>query len=333
MLANLADVKPFARFGADAGSPRAIGADPARMITARLRRTLTILLVALSVPSAGCLGLTPTPDVPMSWGGSSDGVLFEGVSMPDRGDGFVRARPREDTRWGTPQTIRALTEAAASVAHTYPGGEPLRIGDISYETGGEHPRHRSHRSGRDVDVIFYATDRAGRSTRGRGWLAYDRFGVARETVALGGGEPSNDIYFFDEARNWHFVRTLLLDPEANVLWIFCSRGVKARLLSYAIGHEENAEVIFRASWVLHQPSSGNPHADHFHVRFACTPEEQALGCWDNGPIWPWVRREVEKPASGDPAGLDDAALLEALLGDMREDSVEVAGTTPADGNG
>lgn len=262
---------------------------------------------------AGCLGLTPIPGAPLSWGSSSDGLLFEGVALPNSGDGFVRARPGEDTRWGTPQTVSSLTAAAASVARTYPGGEPLRIGDLSYPNGGRHPRHRSHRSGRDVDVIFYVTDAAGRSTRGRGWLSFDRFGVARETISLGGDAPTNDLFFFDEARNWHFVRTLLLDPEANVQWIFCSRGVKTRLLSYAIAHEENPDAIFRAAWVLHQPSSGNPHSDHFHIRFSCTAEERALGCWDRGPLWPWIRHDVEKPAHAEATPLDDAALLRALF--------------------
>lgn len=283
------------------------------------------LLVVPLLFGAGCLGLTPTPDVPLSWGSSSDGILFAGAALPDHGEGFVRARPREETRYGTPQTVQALTSAAASVVRTYPGGAPLRIGDLSYEHGGQHPRHRSHRSGRDVDVIFYVTDPSGQSTRGRGWLSFDRFGVARETVALGDAPPSNDLFFFDDARNWHFVRTLLLDDEANVQWIFCSRGVKSRLLAYAIANETNAEAIFRAAWVLHQPSSGNPHADHFHIRFMCTAEEQALGCWDRGPVWPWLRRDVEKPAGGPSDGrLDDAALVAALLEDPPGEAVEVA---------
>lgn len=60
-------------------------------------------------------------------------------------------------------------------------------GDLSSPHGGRHDRHGSHRAGRDADVIFYATDAAGTPTRGRGWLAYDRFGAAREP--LEGGRP------------------------------------------------------------------------------------------------------------------------------------------------
>jgi penicillin-insensitive murein endopeptidase len=186
------------------------------------------------------------------------------------------------------------------------------VGDLSSPAGGRHSRHGSHRTGRDVDVIFYVTDASGRSVRGRGWLAFDRFGVARETAAPGDGEPSNDLFFFDDARNWHFVRSLLTDPEASVQWIFCSRGVKARLLSYAAQHEPDPEVVFRASWVLHQPSRGHPHHDHFHVRVTCTADERLTGCYNREPIWPWLRA-VEKPADVHPAPLTDEALVEALL--------------------
>jgi penicillin-insensitive murein endopeptidase len=157
--------------------------------------------------------------------------------------------------------------------------------------------------------------------RGRGWLGFDRFGAARETTAPDGTTPSNELFFYDDARNWHFVRTLLLDDEARVQWIFCSRGIKSRLLAYAIANEPDPRAIVRASWVLHQPSRGHPHHDHFHVRVGCTPEEMAHGCLSSGPIWPWQRGEGEKPAVGEPTPLDDDALVEALLGDDGEDEV------------
>jgi penicillin-insensitive murein endopeptidase len=217
--------------------------------------------------------------------------------------------------------VAAVTRAASAVVHAYPGGAPLRVGDVSFPNGGRHPRHGSHRVGRDVDVIFYLTDATGRSVRGRGWLGFDRFGAARETVAPEGAAPSNDVFFFDDARNWHFVRTLLSDDEVPVQWIFCSRGIKARLLEYAVRIEEDPEVVFRAAWVLHQPARGHPHHDHFHVRVACTAAEQAAGCVNTGPVWPWIRSAVEKPAIA-PGNLSDEAIIEALLADLSEDEDE-----------
>ncbi len=272
------------------------------------------LLVALA--GSGCIAFAPESDGTWTFGQTASGILVRGVSLPDSGDGWVRARPGEDTRYGTPQLISAITRAAASVAHDIPGSPPLRIGDISARGGGRHSRHGSHRSGRDADVIFYVVDATGRASRGRGWLAFDRFGAARETTTPEGLAPSNELFFFDVARNWHLVRTLLLDPEAAVQWIFCSHGVKQRLLEYAAIHEPDPRAIFRASWVLHQPSTGNPHADHFHVRVLCTEEERAAGCWNRGPVWPWQRPQRDKPAPEEGADrLDDATLVRALMED------------------
>jgi penicillin-insensitive murein endopeptidase len=256
------------------------------------------------------MGFTPVPDEPLSWGTTNQGILYNGVPLPDQGPGFVRARPGEETRYGTRRMISAIERAVASVDRRFPGTAPMRVGDVGSPGGGRHPRHGSHRSGRDVDLIFYMTDPAGRSVQGRGWLAYNRFGYAieREEAA-----PTNDLYFFDDARNWHLVRTLVLDDDAAVQWIFCSRGTKARLLRYAIDHEPDANAILRASYVLQEPTGAAPHDDHFHVRVLCETRELAGGCYERGLIWPWLRAEHEKPdlVYGQP--LDDERLLSELF--------------------
>ncbi|MEM9191467.1 MAG: penicillin-insensitive murein endopeptidase [Myxococcota bacterium] len=285
-----------------------------------IRGALWLVTVAATVALSGCIGLVPDLGHPQSVGQTSNGILRHGVSLPDSGEGFIRARPGEATRFGTPTMVGALTRAAASVARRYPGGAPLRVGDIAYPAGGQHPRHGSHRTGRDVDVIFYVRDITGRSVRGRGWLGFGRHGTVRETVTPGDGPPSNDLFFFDDARNWHFVRSLLADQEAAVQWIFCARGVKARLLEYARVHEPDPEIVFRASWVLHQPGRGHPHHDHFHVRVACTEEEQWSQCQNTGPVWPWIRRAVEKRQFSPGMQLDDETLLRALLDDSSDEA-------------
>ena len=268
------------------------------------------LLVSGALLAAACVP-TPVPsEVPQSHGTTSDGQLLHGRALPDRGRGYVRARRGESTRYGTPTLVDALTRAAASVEEAL-GGAPVRIGDLSGPLGGRHRRHGSHRTGRDADIIFYLTDAMGRSDRGRGWLAFDRFGVAREEADEGDGQQR--IFFFDDARNWHFVRTLLADRAARVQWIFVSNGIKARLLRYAAEHEPDPRLVLRASWVLHQPSRGNPHADHFHVRVRCAPMEREVGCRDWGPEWPWLRNGDER--AGEGPSLDDDALVRALMMD------------------
>lgn len=281
---------------------------------------------ATSLTLCACLlgcGLVPKASEPMSVGFANRGYLARGVSLPDRGSGFVRARIGDDAHFGTPALVEALKRASAIVERELPGGAPLFIGDLSGPLGGDHSRHGSHRTGRDVDVLFYLVDAQGKSVRGSGFYAFDARGVSQ----LGTSDAPSFLdatAYFDTARNWALVRALLLDREAPVQWMFCAAGIKARLLDYAVAHEPSPEVLLRASYVLHQPSKGNPHADHFHIRIACTARERALGCFDAGPVWPWIRNEHEKPLWSEASRLDDATLVQALIGDLPSDGLVVA---------
>lgn len=236
-----------------------------------------------------------------SVGVTNRGFLRGGASLPDRGVGFVRGRPGESTRFGTPELVAAITDAAATVARAYPGGAPLRVGDIGAPEGGEHERHASHRAGRDADLVFFVTDLAGRSVEGRS-VAFDRRGVART--------EDGQFLRFDVARNWELVRAFLLDDDARVQWIFCSHGVKSMLLAYAARYETNPDALVRAADVLHQPSNGRPHDDHFHVRVLCSEHDAVAGCRDVGPRWPWLRDDLARD-DVEPT-LDDAAILREL---------------------
>ena len=292
------------------GNVRASGSGSSRLLHRRPAVCLAIGLLSLHI---SC-GLAPRPrgeaDSVASYGYANDGVLVDAVPLPESGPGYVRAKQGEDTRWAAPVMRDLLERAASTVARSMPGGAPLVIGDISARHGGQHSRHGSHQTGRDVDVLFYILDASGRSLRGSGFYAFDEQGASSISTP---GAPVRGLELFDTARNWAFVRALLTDPEAPAQWIFCANGIKARLLMYAALHERDPRVLVRAAYVLHQPSSGNPHRDHFHVRIACTASERARGCLDPGPVWPWIRLENEKPER--QGADDDATLIEALLGE------------------
>lgn len=287
--------------------------------------TIALGTIGMGVGVSGCLELTPRPARPLSFGTTNHGVLRGGHSLPDHGEGYVRARPGEETRFGTPELISALERVTAEVARRFPGSAPMRIGDLSSPYGGRHHRHGSHRTGRDADLLFYVTDPAGRSRTARGWLAYNRHGFSVEHERPDQG-PAGGLFLFDDARNWHFVRTLLLDDEAAVQWIFVSWGVKARLLRWGIAHEPDPRVLERAAFVLHQPTGASPHDDHFHVRTLCAAEERAHGCINRGPVWPWLRSERDKPATVVGESLDDAALLHELGGETDPPMADVEGS-------
>ena len=232
----------------------------------------------------------------ISVGTADQGYLHAPVRLADRGDGYRRVRPGEDTRFGTPALVGAIERAAAEVADAFPGGHPLRVGDLSSPRGGTHSRHRTHRTGRDADLLFFARDAGGLPAPVEGWLRFDRFGLA----------SSHDrVFRFDEARNWHLVRALIMDEQARVKWIFCSNELKARLLRYAARYEHSAAAVVRATWVLHQPTRGDSHDDHFHLRVGCGSSERSLGCKEQAPHWPWLSDAARKEdASAGDAGTD-----------------------------
>jgi penicillin-insensitive murein DD-endopeptidase len=250
----------------------------------------------------GACGLAPLPRSGGSLGSANRGVLLNAVELPRSGPGFVRARPDDETRFAAPALITQLRQAAAAVQAAFPGGSPLKVGDLSTRYGGNHSRHGSHRTGRDADILFFLLDEHGRSLTSSGFFAFDE----RPAAAYQG-----TLVFFDTARNWALV-SALLSGDSLVQWIFCADGIKARLLAYGAAHEPDPQVLLRASYVLHQPTYGNPHRDHFHVRVACSGRERAQGCADDGPTWPWLRNEHEKPRFDGP-GADDATLLRELL--------------------
>ncbi len=240
----------------------------------------------------------------ISVGTSDRGYLRDAVALEDAGEGYRRLRPREGTRYGTTTLVRAIERAAREVATAFPGGYPLRVGDLSSPRGGTHPRHRSHRSGRDADLLFYVRDAGGLAARNEGWMRFDRFGLA----ALDQG-----VRVFDEARNWHLVRSLVMDREARVKWLFCSNELKARLLRHAARHERSPQAVMRATWILHQPSRGDRHDDHFHLRVGCSRAEGSLGCREESPHWPWLNDAARKDDVEAHTAANDTRLVGWLL--------------------
>jgi penicillin-insensitive murein endopeptidase len=222
-----------------------------------------------------------------SIGTTSHGLLVEPDHLPARGENFRYYRAG-DRRYGTPELVGLVGRVADHVARAHPGSV-LMVGDLSSQTGGWISEHGSHRSGRDVDFGFYLSDPAGRHRSGTPLVKIDRFGVAvraRRAVR------------FDTERNWLAVEALLRDEQADVQWIFVSRGLKALLIEWALAHDRGVELARRAADVLHQPSDGYPHDDHFHVRIYCPRGESGRLCRDRGPVWPWIAKRDTARADG-----------------------------------
>ncbi len=220
----------------------------------------------------------------------NDGALQGGVPLPLRAPG-LRFSPRRDpsARFGTVEVVRALVQAAARVEQEL-GGLPVTINDLSYEAGGPIPHHRSHQSGRDVDVLFYQLDSDGEPVESVGAF-FDPTGAGVDFRDL--ADPNDDILLqFDLARTWLFLRALIEDEEAQLQQIFVAEHLRALLLRHARSNDEPSTIVTRFAAMSCQPSY--PHDDHFHIRFYCAPDDISKGCRDSAPLYPWHRKRLQR---------------------------------------
>lgn len=231
-----------------------------------MRRALPLSMLLLCVPVAA-------QDAPphTSVGAPRDGrIAGGGVELPTRGPGYHfrthHQRNNPSAHYGTPPLVGALQRAAAAVAGRWPGSD-VAIEDLSFENGGRIRGHGSHRTGRDVDVTYYAMRADGSRidpTESRWFL---RNGRAR-------GHADERL---DAERTWAFLRALLEDDAIRVQYVFMHRALQRRILAVA-----RAPARARFADVMRTPRGRNvdPHADHFHVRIECPEADVAFGCRD-----------------------------------------------------
>lgn len=213
----------------------------------------------------------------------NDGSLAGGVPLPLEAPG-LRFNPARDpaSRFGTVEVIRALLEAGARVDREL-GGLPVTVNDLSRETGGPIPRHRSHQSGRDVDTLFYQLGPDGQPIESVGaFFDPDGRGVDFKDLAT----PEDDVHLrLDVPRTWLFVRALIENEHAEVQSIYVAEHIRTLLLEHGRADGTPAETLQKFEAVTCQPRY--PHDDHFHIRFFCTAEDIREGCRDSQPIYPW----------------------------------------------
>ena len=262
-----------------------------------MSRSLALLPAALLAALAGCASVPSplAPNVKGSIGGPSFGLLTSSAELPARGQGFRRLRPASPTYFGTPALVATLQHAAAIVSPR-PEDPPLLVGDIAGKRGGKLEGHHSHRTGRDVDLLFFYTTLGGEPLESPGFLKVQPDGLA----FVRDRKPEQPHFVrFDVERSWALVKALLQSPDSEVLWIFCSVPVEALLTEHARARGEPDELVWRAVSVMQQPGDSTPHDDHFHLRIRCTPDEELAGCVSGGPDWPWLSRRASFPAELD----------------------------------
>lgn len=189
-----------------------------------------------------------------SVGEVDDGSLVNGVALPTH-PGFV-VRHRERT-FLTVDAAEHLMRAFDALRDADEDAPRVQIGDASRQRGGRLDQHRSHQSGRDVDVDYF----------------YRR---CRETCGHHRIAPAD----LDADRQWRLIERWLRD--GSVEYIFIDHALQEPL--YEAARRAGATRNELSQWfqwpraadvrygiIRHVPS----HADHMHVRFACAPHDTA----------------------------------------------------------
>ncbi len=258
-----------------------------------MRALALALALALGAALAGCVELGVVGDgTTVSWGPPNQGVLLDGVKLPLEGDGYV-VQPTwaaRDSQWGVDELIAVVAWTAREVARTHPG-TLLAVGDLSIAGGGPSAHHRSHQTGRDVDLVLFG-QRDGRPLPA---TAMDPYGADGTLIA----DPTVG---FDVEREWTVVRALLGAPGPGVANIFLYAPLRERLLDHARDLGEPPDLIDLAAAVISQPSDSAPHNDHMHVRIYCPRGEPT--CLD------YARR----PAAKKPPAPGPFSTLAAVVG-------------------
>jgi penicillin-insensitive murein endopeptidase len=244
----------------------------------------------------GCVGVFANVGADgMSVGTHSHGGLLGAVALPVEGHGYQihsdwRARGRS---YAVPELIDGLLRVFARVERAFPGSEAY-VGDLSVRRGGDSSMHRSHESGRDVDIFYYAADREGKPRTGL--PAMLRFAPDGSAVGWSCSQPGRHVRAllpdaqFDRRRNWALVAALLSEPSIEVQWIFIHKPLADLLLQEAEQEKADPALIARGREILHQPTDSRPHDDHMHVRVFCPAQSRVFGCFDKGPRRWWKKR-------------------------------------------
>lgn len=260
----------------------------------RLQAVELALAALTALP--GCVGIFARADGgSLSWGTHAHGALLGAVALPIEGDGYQvhpdwRARGRS---FAIEELVVGLRRAFAQVEQAAPGGVAY-VGDMSLRRGGDSSMHRSHESGRDVDIFFYAVNGDGNPLANL--PAMLRFANDGSAVAWSSGKTGRRIRqplpggHLDLRRTWALVAELLSEAGVEVQWIFIHQPLAELLLQEAVQERADPALVARAREVLHQPTDAPPHDDHMHVRVFCPVQSRGFGCVDKGPRRWWKKR-------------------------------------------
>jgi hypothetical protein len=190
-----------------------------------------------------------------SIGAPTCGRLVNGTTLPPHPAYVIRHEARS---YATDETVAHITRAFDAVVAAHPDSPRVRVHDLSLREGGAIDDHRSHQSGRDVDIVYYQRACEGGICPLRPVLPRD--------LALG---PQWTLFE-------HWLRAGVAER------IFVDYGLQELLHRYARRHgasRQQLEAWFQyprgrdadVGVIRHFPN----HFDHVHVRFDCPPDDES----------------------------------------------------------
>ena len=212
---------------------------------------------------AAAAAATPTEFLGQSWGRPDAGRLVGPVRFPEALGYHLR---RTEHAFATASTVRMLGDALQRVRASNPGIHALAVGDLSGPGGGPLPGHRSHQSGRDVDLGFFyrhpppayprhfVRPRAGNLDPKAMWDLL--LALARSSGQPGGVQYVMLDYDLQEVLHRWAVRNGV------------DRTTLETVLQYPRGQRRQVGLV------RHFPG----HQNHLHVRFGCAPSD--FVCFD-----------------------------------------------------
>lgn len=206
--------------------------------------------------------VTPLPGPVRAIGAYANGCLAGAQALPITGASWQVMRLSRDRNWGTPRLIHFIERLGDRERQA--GWNGLLIGDMSQPRGGPMTSgHASHQIGLDVDIWFMPMP-------DHELTREERENTMGVNVVLPSGldvDPKVWTHAHMEA-----VKIAAEDPD--VVRIFVNAAIKKRMCSEA-GTDRAWLAKVRPWW---------GHAEHFHVRLACPPDQHE--CKSQPPVPP-----------------------------------------------
>jgi len=189
-----------------------------------------------------------------SIGKPNRGTLAHAERLP-RNPGYAI---RETARaFGTLETTQWIADGVDAVREEFPGTPRIAVHDLSARRGGRLRGHRSHQSGRDVDLSYYQRRCGNRP------CPFHRVDPAQ----------------LDLARQWALLQHWL--ERDRLEYVFMDYTLQRALYAYARTHGASRAQL--SHWFQFPRGRRNRlgvirhyrgHRDHLHVRFVCPDTDE-----------------------------------------------------------